>query len=382
LGPIAEYKADVTALVEAKIIREDAIDRTLYLLLTDEERKEYREDLGTVKRDDRFLALTRIHDHHTYREDYRSWDEFLHHELCVENPHDWWETEKRRFRIQQLLDERGIKFRVPLNKKMADHLNRVRHDADLFAACCAEFQALPEDRQTAKRLGEIVQRHLDRKNKLGALRRSVPDATEEELSILAPLSGADQRWRNWYPQHTRELHERAQASGRPVRECMLEMAREIKALPSDAVLLGVDRGRDLVPLVNDLARMAGQWERERRKKEEIEAWERLGRRLGIWPPSSEEAKEEATPGGDDTGGKQGDEDQDDEDEGQDREEATGLYDLDLTGEFAEPADRRRLSPEELADLLREMADSLDTGWVITRPSSLTVRPAVRPEQPT
>ncbi len=270
--PIAEFRAALTELAEVRVVKEDAINKTLYLVLTEEERKEYTADLATVKHDDRFKALARIHDNRTYQEDYPSWDEFLHHELCVENPHDWWETEKRRVRIQQQIDQQGLKLKVPLNKNMAQHLNRVRNDADLFVSCVREFQALPQDRQIAKRLGEIVERLLNRKSKLASLRQFVHDATEEELGILAPVYTTDHKWRRWYPQHTKELQERVQASGLPVRACMLEIAKEIKSLPSDTVLLGAARGADLVPLVNDLTRLVGEWERNQKKKDEIEAW--------------------------------------------------------------------------------------------------------------
>lgn len=389
-SPIAEFKAAVTELAEAKIVKDDAISKTLYLLLTEEERKEYTEDVATAKRDDRFQALARIHDHRSYREDYPSWDEFLHHELCLDNPHDWWESEKRQFRIQQEMDAQGLKLKVPLNKNMAQHLNRVRKDAALFVSCVREFQALPQDRQIAKRLGEIVERHLDRKNKLASLRQFVPDATEEELAILAPIYAADHRWRRWYPQVQQQLQERVQTSGRSIRDCMLELAAEIKSLPNDKALLSVARGPDLVPVVNDLMRLLGPWDREQKKKDEIEAWERQGKRLGIYPPATptptptEEAPDQDKPDEEATEDEEDDKEERDEDqeedEGHEEEEAAYVYDVDLTGGFAEQDERMALSTDELADLLREMADSLDNGWVITRPSTLTVRPAVRQEQ--
>jgi hypothetical protein len=391
--PIPDFRAAVTELVEGHVVKEDAVAKTVYLLLTDEERKDYREDLATAKRDDRFRALSRIHDRRSYREDYPSWDEFLHHELAVENPHDWWETEKRRVRIQQHMEELGIKLKIPLNKNMAQHLNRVRNDADLFVSCVSEFQSLPQDRQIAKRLSEIVQRHLDRKNKLASLRQFVPDATEEELAILAPINATDHKWRNWDPEHTADLQGRVQASGRPVRDCLLEIAQEIKSLPGDAVLLGVARGRDLVPIVNDLMRLLGPWEREQKNKAEIEAWERQGRKLGIYPPPTQEAAEETK--GEDEHDEQATKDQeeaqdtgqgdrDEEDDGQEQEQgSTDLYDVGLTGDFGSRAGREGfdgLSSEELASLLHNLADAIEDGPAIQGQASLTVRPAVRREQ--
>jgi hypothetical protein len=384
-SPITEFTAAVTELVEAKVIKEDAINKTLHLRLTEEERREYEEDLATAKRDDRFQALARIHDHRTYRGDYPSWDEFLWHELG--HTHDWWESEKRQVRIQQRMDERGLKLKVPLNKDMAQHLNRVRDDADLFVACVAEFQALPQDRQIAKRLGEIVERQLARKNKLASLRQSVPDATEEELSILAPIYATDRRWRCWYPEHTRDLHERVQTSGRPARDCLVELAQEIKAIPSDRVLLGVARGSDLVPVVNELVRMAGQWESERKTKEEIEQWERQGRRLGIYPlPSpdpTEPAEGESTPAVEPQEDEQEGEDAGPEDHDEHDEEAADLYDVDLTGDFRRLEGQEgfeALSSAKLANLLHDLAEAIEEGGGVRGPASLTVRPAVRQEQ--
>ncbi len=398
-SPIAEFKAAVTELVEVKVVKDDALNKTLYLLLTEEERKEYQEDKATVRRDDRFKSLTRIHDHRTYREDYPSWDEFLHHELCLENPHDWWETEKRTARIQQQMNAEGLKLKVPFNKKMAQHLNRVRNDAALFASCVTEFQRLPQDRQIAKRLGEIVERHLDRQNKLASLRQFVPDATEEELAILAHIYAADHKWRCWYPQHTEALQERVQTSGRPVRDCMLEIAQENKALPSNTVLLGVARGADLVPLVNDLMRLQREWQRQHDEEEKRKKWIAEGIALKIFDPNTGKVKDKSdgdtgqskvlgpdgkpmssaviVAGAGDTPPARpdpirtgGDEDDD----------GDTTFDVDLTGQFAEEAEHTTLTAEGLADLLRNMADALDDGWVITRPSSLTVRPAVRKEQ--
>jgi hypothetical protein len=391
-SPISEFNAAVVELVEAKRAKDDAINKTLYLLLTEEEKKEYQEDKATVRRDDRFKALTRIHDHRTYREDYPSWDEFLHHELCLENPHDWWETEKRTARIQQQMYAQGLKLKVPLNKNMARHLNRARHDPALFASCIKEFQALPQDRQIARRLGEIVERHLDRQNKLASLRQFVPDATEEELAILAPIYAADHRWKKWYPQVQQQLQERVQTSGRSIRGCMLELAGEIKSLPNDRAMLAVARGAALVPLVNDLMRMLGQWEREQKKKEEIEAWERQGKRLGIYQPqgkdTAQETKDKDMPDQQATEHQDEGQDEEQQDHEEDHEaeeegEAADLYDVDLTGDFHSLAGREGfegLSSEELANLLHELADAIVDGATIQGPSGLAIRPAVRQQQ--
>lgn len=181
--PIREFEAALQELVQARVVQDDQRDHTLYLLLTDEERQEYLTDLARVKRDDRFQVLSRIHDHRTYREDYSSWEQFLHQELCLENPHDWWETEKRRFRIERLLHERGLKLKVPLNKRMSAHLHRVRNDAALFVSCVAEFQSFPEAHQTAQKLGEIVQSHLDQRRKLAVWRESLPDVSEKHVPL-------------------------------------------------------------------------------------------------------------------------------------------------------------------------------------------------------
>jgi hypothetical protein len=297
---IAEYNAVVTELVEANVVKEDAIHKTLFLPLTEAERKEYREDLVTVKRDDLYLALTRIHDHRTYREDHRSWDEFLHQQLGIQNPHDWWERKKRRVRIKELMDEQGIR-NISLNDKMSGHLNKVHDEPELFVSCLAEFQRLPENSRTAKRLGEIVKRQRDAKTMLASLRQSVPDATPEELGTLAPVRAADQRRRNWYPQVQQQLLERVKSSGQPPQECLLKLAEEIRSLPDETALLGVARGPALVPLVDEVMRLYEKWVHDQEEKEEREDWLRQGERLGLYDPDSGTVRVPGRAGGDGDG---------------------------------------------------------------------------------
>ena len=55
--------------------------------------------------------MDRIRKGKLYRQDYRSFDQFLWYELGHE--HDWWEREKRHARVQMALDAKGIKLKVP-----------------------------------------------------------------------------------------------------------------------------------------------------------------------------------------------------------------------------------------------------------------------------
>jgi hypothetical protein len=408
-APIAEFGAAVIELIEAKQIKEDAISTppVLYLPLSEKERKQHKEDVATAKGDDRFLALERIHDCRTYREDYRSWDDFLYYELGYENPHDFWEKEKRRVAAQRLLDQRGIKFRIPPNKQMLLELARVRDKPELFVAAVAQFQALPEKRQIAKELRGIVDRLLDQHRKLASLRQFVPDATEEELAALAPVYATDHRWRRWYPETDRQLRERVEASGRPIRDCMFEIAQEIKSLPRDTVLLSVARGADLVPLVNDLMRLQREWQRQHEQEEKRKKRLAEGVALKLYDPDTGRVTDKpagktktqvgthtsqsvvlgpdgnplssrvSVVGGSDAspGASPDPKDPDDDGDG-----GTTVYDASLTGQFAVEGEHKTLTAEGLADLLRDMADALDDGEVITQPSSLTVRPAARQEQ--
>jgi hypothetical protein len=408
-APITEFDAAVMELVEAKQIKEDAISTPplMYLPLSEKERKQHREDLATARGDDRFLALERIHDRRTYREDYRSWDDFLYYELGYENPHDFWEKEKRRVAAQRLLDQRGLKFRIPPNKQMLLELASVREKPEIFVAAVAQFQTLPQKRQIAKELRGIVDRLLDRDRKLSSLRQSVPDATEEELAALAPIYATDHRWRRWYPETDRQLRERVEGSGRPIRDCMFEIAQEIKSLPRDSVLLSVARGADLVRLVNDLVRLQREWERQHDEEEKRKKWLADGVALKLYDPDTGKVKDnpdgdteaqlgthtsqsmvlgpdgrplssgpivvggsDASPGASpDLNEPEGGED-----------DGTALYDVSLTGQFAVEGEHKTLTAEGLADLLQDLADALGRGEVIAQPSSLTVRPAARQEQ--
>ena len=298
-------------------------------------------------------------------------------------------------RIQQIMDQRGVKMKIPLNKELAKHLDKVRDEAELFVSCVTEFQALPHKTQIAKRLGEIVQRHLDRKGKLSSLRHLVPDATEQEFAALAPIYAADQRWRNWYPEHTTKLEERVQASGRPRRDCMLEVAQEIKALPTEKVLLGVARGHDLVPLVKEMMKLKDKWVGDQNDKDERDAWINEGVRLKIYDPASGQVhvpgkkEEEAKPEGEVQVATHTEPNEAEitgttppepppTPEPPPRPEVTDLYDVDLSGDFGKFDDLSTryegMSPDDLVTLLQDLAEAIEEGATINAPSSITIRP--------
>jgi hypothetical protein len=127
---------------------------------------------------------------------------------------------------------------------------------------------------------------LEQDRNLSFLRQGHPDATEEEVVALARIYATDYRWRRWYPETDRQLRDRVEASGRPIRDCMFEIAQEIKSLPRDTVLLNVARGADLVPLVNELMRLQGEWKRQYDDEERRKKWLAEGKALNLYDPDT------------------------------------------------------------------------------------------------
>jgi hypothetical protein len=353
------------------VVKEDAIAKRLYLPLTREEARQHKEKVRTAKRDERFLALTWILEHRTYREVYSSWEEFLNQELVMSLTD--WEREKRQARIQMLLEERGIKMQI--NQAMSGELNKVRDDPEVFVAVVSEFQAMPASRQNAKRLREIVERHLARKSKLSSLRQLVPNATPAEADILAPISG-NAKWRGWGPEVQKLFRERVEA-GRPPRECLLELATEHHVLPDAKALLAAARGVDLVPLVNDLTGLIARWDEEQVQEDKRKKWLEEGAALGLYDPDTGEIKpggEAKQPAANPQAGGLGQ-----------GEQPAALYAVDLTGDFDLLVGTQRhedISSGDLVDILRTIAEAVEDGESILSPSSLTVQPLSEPvEEP-
>jgi hypothetical protein len=351
-APLRDFNATLIELIEGKVVKEDAIAKPplLYLPLTREEARQHKEKVATAKKQDRFLALLWIHAHRTYREEYRSWPAFLHYEMNMSDTD--WEREKRHSRIQILLNERQVKMRVPFNQDMANHLNRVRDDPETFVACVVEFQKLPVKEQTAKRLGEIVRRHLDRNSKLSALRLLLPEATPDEVNNLATVYGND-TWRRWGPEVQRQFQER------PTRDCLLELATKHHALPTEKALLAVARGAELVPLVNDLARLMGRWQEDQAREEKRKKWLEEGVFLGLLDPHTgvvnpkpaAEAKPQV---------------------GEPAPQPEYEYEIELTGDLLGLIDTESFSADQLALAVADLARSMQA-HPITKDSSLHIK---------
>jgi len=173
------------------------------------------------------------------------------------------------------------------------------------------------------------------------------------------------------------------------------MAQENKALPRDTVLLSVARGADLVPLVNDLTRLMGQWDREQKKKDEVEAWERRGKELGIYNPASSAGKSTRQssvlgpdgrptssadippPASPDPKGPDGDDDD------ENVKPVATFYSVQLSGDFSHllaTVGYEAITQYDLAELLKNLADALAEGDDVTCPSSITISPVSKAEQ--
>jgi hypothetical protein len=383
---IPEFNRCVIEMVESGRLKSEEVEDTteVYLAYSEQETRRYDGLLQRAKSDDPFLAVKEIHDEKLYRH-YRSWDEWLHYELGRE--HDWWTTECRRYDTLRLLAEKGIKFKIPLNKALLLELAKGRDRPEVFVAVVSEFQALAEKRQIAKELKAIVDRHLARARKLDSLRRSVPDVTGDEVALLEPLG--DRRWPNrWKDDWTAGIREQV-AAGRPLVDCLAERCEEVEELPDDATLLGLARGHDLLEVVNWLRSLQRKWdgeaEKEKRRKELRREAERLGLQIfdPAAPPPADEPRavgvQAATP--------------------LDQaappaaeappvsaattvttvEEQEASYDVELSGDFlaCSPTERfESIGSEELANLLSEIAVFIGDGDLMIRNrSGITILPA-------
>ena len=285
---------------------------------------------------------------------------------------------------------RASSSRCLLKKGFADQLNRLRDHPDALAAAVKEFQAKPVGRQIEKELKQIVDVYLEREQKFASLCQFVPDVIEAEVAPLAPIYGAGYQWKKWHPQVQQQFEERVKAGGRPSRDCLLEVAREVKSLPSDKAILGVVRGNDIVPLVNDLMRMVVQWDKEKKREDEIADWERQGQRLRIYDQSSgtvtKTPASAPVPAG--TQSADGGSDRDEAPTTKapprptpdDEPEAT-CYTVKLSGDFADwlkwaPGEDEAINQDRVTDLLIDLADRIGEG------AELPVHPASRfPRRP-
>jgi hypothetical protein len=269
-APVLAFNKALNALREAKKLRTNEVDKRtlLYLPLSEQERKDYREYLAALKKETEFDILVAIHDRKLYREGlkdggvhippYSSWEKFLWHERG--HVLTWWQSEMRRVRIQRLLAERGIVFQVPLKKNHTDQLNRLEPEA--MVAAVAEWQAIPEKQRIAKRLREIVDRIKAVQQELAYLRQFVPDVTAEEARWLSEATGLPKGI--WRPELTGLVEQRAKESGRPTPEVLLDVIKEdaTVGLCPRPQLLQWARGKDLAVLVRKLEE-AARWREER-----------------------------------------------------------------------------------------------------------------------
>lgn len=200
----------------------------------------------------------------------------------------------------------------------------------------------------------------------------------QDVAALQPLKEVRRDCSNW-----NQAQWRAERENILLEEALIQVCKETLALPDDPALLAYATGAALEKVVGLLLPLAQGFlvledqqkdaETARRQaKKSNEKLAQLREGLGIPAKPKKPSAKRAGPAVE-----QG------EDEGQeasateaqeDGGATTALYDVDLSGGFAEHAEHMTLSAEELADLLREMADSLVGGWALTRPSSLTVRP--------
>jgi hypothetical protein len=289
--PQEEFDRAKVLLLEAREIKEEATELppVIWLPLTEEGRREHQADLALVRANPTYQALKRIHDRASYRDDYPSWLAFLELELGHEDPNGYWQDQVRQDRITRQLAEQNLKLPKHLNKAMAKHLNKVRDDASMFASCVKEFTERPLRRQTAKEMAIIVEQHQNRKAHLLALRRDVPDVTDAEVAMLSAVYAADPKWRRWYGSQQDRFRELLR-SGRPPRDCLLQLAAEVKTLPTPQAILGVARGAAVQSLVNDLIRPVPTWEADARREKE---WQEAKQRLKDLARQRREARQRA-----------------------------------------------------------------------------------------
>ncbi len=187
-APAKDFADAIFKLDHLHVVKQDALKKTVWLAMTQQEEADYKEKLAIVKKADSFAALAYVLEHRLYRQDYPSWKLFLAQEI------DWtladWDREKRRQRIQATLRERGIVWKTPLGKDgeidqaKADVLNGI-DDPDVFADVVSEFMSVrPFSQQTAKNLKEIKATHLLRFAKIKELKALHPDADKEQIETL------------------------------------------------------------------------------------------------------------------------------------------------------------------------------------------------------
>jgi hypothetical protein len=371
-----EFRATVDQLYshpEGRKVMEDLEDKTLYIPLTEEEKRQHAEKLKVAKRDDRFAALQWILEHRTYRGDYPNWDAFLVAELGKES--GWWDSEVRQHRLQRLLDEQDLK--LTLSKKVADQLNKLRDDPEAMVEAVAEFQKKPVGRQIVSEMKKIVEDIVNAKRDLAEFRKVIPDGTHAEFAALTDLGKVERRWKGWH-EDAAQTFAAAVKDGADPREALVRMAKDRKALPPVKSLFAVARGPALEPLVQQLVRMAVDWERDRQRKADIEMWKQKGAELRIFNPDTNTVLEEAEAAEAVEAEEKPAPSQPTVSQSEQKEELEPepIYDVQVTGDFRRwGRNLQRVHAESLVELLEDLAAEVsDKG--ITQESTLTVRPAV------
>jgi len=327
---VPEIDLALVHLGDEKLVKSEEVDKDtlLFLPLSEEESSTYAKLLKVAKGKEQFQAIMDIHDQRLYRQQYRSFNDFLECELGAD--HEWWETEKRRVRINDLLESKGIKLKVPLNKAVATELNKLRHEPEAFVAAVKDFLALPEKRQIAKKMGEIVTKSLQRLNVRQHIVGNVPDATDPELAALAPIANTPQR------QWTDRIQEKIDAGLEPAK-AILALSAETQAVPDAVTLLRFIRGeKELAPLVQELVRLHEGQKREEAKEAQRQADIRAAHAAGLRlhgepePPKKSEEEEEDKPKPPPVPPLDYE-----EDEGEEEEPEEGLVNLSITGKVTQ-----------------------------------------------